>query len=120
MIPFVTYTPTKNWKQCVQINNKQSEFDTAISVPQGRKYRNRDRKRKNQVYFLSETSWSLYELNFNEHINKICKSAGNQLNELIRIKSFSGLQEKKVLVNSFIYPNFGYCRLIWMLSHKNN
>ena len=27
------------------------------------------------------------KLNFNEHINEICKSAGNQLNSLIRLKS---------------------------------
>ena len=25
------------------------------------------------------------KLNFNEHVNKICKSAGNQLNALIRL-----------------------------------
>ena len=28
------------------------------------------------------------KLNFNEHINKICKSAGNQLNALIRLNHF--------------------------------
>ena len=39
------------------------------------------------------------KLNFNEHINKMCKSAGNQLNALIRLKSFLGLKEKEVLVN---------------------
>ena len=31
-------------------------------------------------------------LNFNEHVNKICKSAGNQLNTLTRLKSFLGLK----------------------------
>ena len=35
------------------------------------------------------------ELNFNEHVNKICKSAGNQLNALTQLKSFLGLKEKK-------------------------
>ena len=53
-------------------------------------------------------------LNFNEHVNKICKSAGNQLNALIRLKSFLGLKEKEVLVNSFIYSYFNYCLLVWM------
>ena len=57
-------------------------------------------------------------LNFNEHINKICKSAGNQLNALIRLKSFLGLKEKEVLVNNFIYSNFNYCLLVWMLLNK--
>ena len=58
------------------------------------------------------------KLNFNEQINKICKSAGNQLNALIRLKSFLGLKEKEVLVNSFIYSNFNYCPLVWMFSNK--
>ena len=51
------------------------------------------------------------KLNFHEHINKICKSAGNQLNALIRLKLFIGFQEKEVLVNSFLYSNFNYCQL---------
>ena len=59
------------------------------------------------------------KLNFNEHI-KICKSAGNQLIALILLKSFLGLKEKEVLVNSFIYSNFNYCPLVWMLSHKKS
>ena len=60
------------------------------------------------------------KLNFNEHINKICKSAGNQSNALILLKSFLGLKEKEVLINSFIYSNFNYCPLVWMLSHKKS
>ena len=59
------------------------------------------------------------KLNFNGHINKICKSAGNQLNALIRLKSFLGLKEKEVLVNSFIYSKFNYMD-VWMLSHKKS
>ena len=60
------------------------------------------------------------KLNLNEHINKICKFAANQLNTLIRLKSFLGLKEKEVLVNSFIYSNFNYCPLVWMFSNKKS
>ena len=60
------------------------------------------------------------KLNFNHHINKLCKSAGNQLNALTRLKSFLGLKERVVLVNSFIYSNFDYCPLVWMFSHKKS
>ena len=52
------------------------------------------------------------KLNFNHHINKLCKSAGNQLNALTRLKSFLGLKESVVLVNSFIYSNFDYCPVV--------
>ena len=51
---------------------------------------------------------------------KLCKSAGNQLNALTRLKSFLGLKERAVLVNSFIYSNFDYCPLVWMFSHKKS
>ena len=60
------------------------------------------------------------KLNFNHHINKLCKSAGNQLNTLTRLKSFLGLKERVVLVNCFIYSNFDYCSLAWMFSHKKS
>ena len=59
-------------------------------------------------------------LNFNHHIKKLCKSAGNQLNALTRLKSFVGLKERVVSVNSFIYSDFNYCPLVWMFSHKKS
>ena len=58
------------------------------------------------------------KLNFDKHTDKICKSAGNHLNALIRLKLFLELKEKEVLVSSFVYSNFNYCPLVWMLSHK--
>ena len=50
------------------------------------------------------------------HINNICKSAANQLNALIRLNCFLGIDEKKVLVNSFVLSNFNYCPLVWFIS----
>ena len=60
------------------------------------------------------------KLNFNHHINKLCKSAGNQLNALTRLKSILGLKERVVLDNSFIYSDFDFCPLVWMFSHKKS
>ena len=34
-------------------------------------------------------------LNFNLHINTICKSASNQLNALVRLKKFLSFEQKK-------------------------
>ena len=45
------------------------------------------------------------KLNFSHNIIRLGKSAGNQLNALPRLESFSGLKERDVLVNSFIYSN---------------
>ena len=35
------------------------------------------------------------KLNFNNHINTICRSAANQLNALIRLRRFLGVEEKE-------------------------
>ena len=56
------------------------------------------------------------KLNFNHHINNICKSASNQLNILIRLKYLLGFKERKVLVNTFVISNFNYCSLVWNFS----
>ena len=56
------------------------------------------------------------ELNFNLHISKICKSAANQLNSLIRLKQFLSFHTKEFLINSYIISNFSYCPLVRMFS----
>ena len=60
------------------------------------------------------------KLNFNHHMNKLCESAGNQVNALTRLKSFLSLKERVVSVNSFIYSNCDYCPLVWMFSHESS
>ena len=60
------------------------------------------------------------QLNFNLHISSICKSAANQLSALLRLKSFLGFDEKKILVNSFILSNFNYCPLVWFISSSRS
>ena len=56
------------------------------------------------------------KLNFNHHINKICKSDSNELSALIRLKHLLGFEERKVLVNTFIIQNSTYCFLVWNFS----
>ena len=56
------------------------------------------------------------KLNFNLHISNICRSAENQLNALIRLKSYLSFNAKRALINSYIISNFNYCRLVWMFS----
>ena len=56
------------------------------------------------------------KLNFNLHISKICKSAANQLNALIRLKQFLSFHAKEVLIDSYIISNFNYCPSVWMFS----
>ena len=56
------------------------------------------------------------KLNFNLNISNICRSPANQLNALIRLKSYLSFNAKRVLINSYIISNFNYCPLVWMFS----
>ena len=56
------------------------------------------------------------KLNFNLHISRICKSAANKLNALIRLKQFLSFDAKEVLINNYIISNLNYCPLVWMFS----
>ena len=53
------------------------------------------------------------KFNFDSHISDLCHKAATQLNVLKRLKSFIGFEERKVLIQSFVYSNFSYCRLVW-------
>lgn len=59
-------------------------------------------------------------LNFNEHISKLCRTAASQLNALIRLKSYVGFKEKKILFESFVLSNFNYCPLVWHFSSQQS
>ena len=49
-------------------------------------------------------------------ISNICRSAANQLNASIRLKSLLSFKAKRVLVNSYIILNLNYCPLVWIFS----
>ena len=54
------------------------------------------------------------KLNFNTHITKLCKKAGHKLHALARVSNFMSVNQKRVIMNAFIYSQFSYCPLIWM------
>ena len=60
------------------------------------------------------------KLNFNEHISKLCNKSAGQLNALCRIGYLIGLEERKILINSFIYANFNYCPPVWHFSSRKS
>ena len=56
------------------------------------------------------------KLNFSLHVSNIRKSAANQLSALIRLNNFLCFEGKRVLINSYVMPNFSYCLLVPMFS----
>ena len=58
------------------------------------------------------------KLNFDEHISKLCNKSTGQLNALCKLGPLIGLEERKILLNSFIYVNFNYRPLLWYFSSR--
>ena len=57
-------------------------------------------------------------LSFNKHINFLCKKASAKLNALAGISGYMDLPKRRVIINSFITFQFGYCPLIWMFHSR--
>ena len=57
------------------------------------------------------------KLNFDYHIDKLCKKASQKLHALARVSVFMSSRQKKQIMNAFITPQFGYCQLIWMFQN---
>ena len=61
-------------------------------------------------------------LNFETHISKLFKKAGNKLFALTRISGYMDSNKLKILMRAFIITQFQYCPLVWMFHsrHLNN
>ena len=73
----------------------------------------------NQIISNSETERILgvtfdNNLNFNVHISKLCKQAGQKLHALGRVSNFMSCTQRKIIMNALISSQINYCPLIWM------
>ena len=61
------------------------------------------------------------DLSFDKHRKSLCRKAGQKLNALVLISNYLTQDQKRLLLNSIIKSQFGYCPLIWMFcSHYVN
>ena len=59
------------------------------------------------------------KLNFNCHLDKLCKKAGQKIHALARVSTFMSNTQRKVIMNAFISSQFNYCPLLWMLHSRS-
>ena len=57
-------------------------------------------------------------LNFKEHVTKICKKANQKLHALARIAKYLNTDKLKIIMKSFIESQFNYCPLVWMFHSR--
>ena len=60
------------------------------------------------------------ELNFQSHINSICKKANQKLNALFRISNNMMPSQRNILIDTYIKSQFNYCPLIWMFCNRSS
>ena len=58
------------------------------------------------------------KLNFNEHVDNICKNANNKLHALARIAKYLSPYKLRILMKTFIESQFNYCPLTWMFHSR--
>ena len=61
-----------------------------------------------------------HQLNFDGYLILLCKKAGTKLSALVRLANFLSLEQRKLLMKSFIESQFGYCPLIMDVLWKKN
>ena len=58
------------------------------------------------------------DLNFEEHINSICKKASAKLNALAKISPYIDEEKRRLIMNALFISKFNYCPLTWMLRSR--
>ena len=58
------------------------------------------------------------KLSFDNHVKAVCAKASRKVSAFSRVANFITFEQAKLLYNSFIMSNFGYCPLIWMFCGK--
>ena len=60
------------------------------------------------------------KLNFNHHINNVCKEASHRIGILIRLKNLIPTEAKLQLYKAAILPHLTYCHLTWHFSKASD
>ena len=58
-------------------------------------------------------------LEFDEHVNNLCKKAYQKLNALVLLAPFMNVDKKIIILKAFIEPQFGYYSLLWMFHSRS-
>ena len=57
-------------------------------------------------------------LNFTEHVTKLCKKGSQKLHALARISKYLSKDQLKLITKSFVTTQFNYCPQTWMFHNR--
>ena len=58
------------------------------------------------------------DLNFDYHVNQLCKKANKKLHALARIAKYMDINKRRMLMKAFVSFQFSHCPLIWMFHSR--
>ena len=58
------------------------------------------------------------KLKFKDHVSNLCKKTSQKLHALARVSQYMDLLQRKLIINSFIASQFGYCPLVWIFHNR--
>ena len=58
------------------------------------------------------------KFDFDEHVLSLCRKASQKLNTLARVAHFMNLAQRRLIMNAFIFSQFGHCLLVWMFHSR--
>ena len=58
------------------------------------------------------------KFDFDEHVTSLCRKASQKLNALARVAQYTNLAQRRLIMNAFIFSQFGYCPLVWMFHSR--
>ena len=59
-----------------------------------------------------------WKLNFNTHAQLICDKVSRKVNALMRLRTTLSVDQKLILLNSYVMSQFNYCSNVWMFHGK--
>ena len=57
-------------------------------------------------------------LNFTDHVSKLCKKGNQKLHALARVSKYLDENKLRIVMKSFIQSQFNYCPLVWMFHNR--
>ena len=103
-----------NWFQCnnFKANASKCHFFLSPYKPVTIKIKESAIESSNSEKLLGVTIDS--KLSFDDHITILCRKTSQKLHALSRVATYMSFDKKRILLKTFITPQFNYCPLVWM------
>ena len=82
-----------------------------VSIKKNCSIRNEDSAKLLGIHFNND-------LNFDYHVNQLCKKASKKLHALARIAKYMDINKRRMLMKAFVSSQFSYRLLIWMFHSR--